>query len=66
MGLHFDDWVDYNGVFFNSVSRMGSHIFGFFGGKTVLSNILECLCCRLKIKCFSFHLKNGSIHKNRK
>ena len=26
MGSHFHDWIDYN----------GSHIFGFFGGKTVL------------------------------
>ena len=30
---------------------------GFFG---------EFLYCRRKVKCSSFNLKNGSIHKNRK
>ena len=41
MGLHFHDWMDYNGVafstellewgrIFNRVTRMGSHMFGFF------------------------------------
>ena len=34
---------------------MESHIFGFFGGKTVLH-----------MKCSSFNLKNGSIHKKKK
>ena len=32
MGSHFRDWIDYNGGhIFNRVTRMGSHIFGFFG-----------------------------------
>ena len=35
----------------------GSHMLGFFG---------EFLYCRRKVKCSSFNLKNGSIHKNRK
>ena len=29
MGSHFHDWIDYNGVAFSRVTRMGSHIFGF-------------------------------------
>ena len=37
MGSHFHDWIDYKwGGIFNRVTRMGSHIFGFFGGNTVL------------------------------
>ena len=32
MGSHFHYWIDYNGVaYFNRVTRIGSHIFGFFG-----------------------------------
>ena len=31
MGSHFRHWIDYNGVAFSIVTRMGSHIFGFFG-----------------------------------
>ena len=31
MGSHFHDWIDYNGVFFDRVTRMGSHIFRFLG-----------------------------------
>ena len=31
MGSHFHDWIDYNGgCIFNRVTRVGSHIFGFF------------------------------------
>jgi len=30
MGSHFHDWGDYNRVAFSIVSRMGSHIFGYF------------------------------------
>ena len=49
---------------------MGTHIFGFFGVKLFLilqlANEAECLYCRRKVKCSSFNLKNGSIHKNRK
>ena len=26
MGSHFHDWIDYNGVAFSIVTRMGSHI----------------------------------------
>ena len=36
MGSHFHDWIDYNGVAFSIVTEMGSHMFGFLGGKTVL------------------------------
>ena len=28
---HFYDWIDYNGVAFSIVTRMGSHIFRFLG-----------------------------------
>ena len=31
MGSHFHDWIDYNGVAFSIVTRMGSHIFDFWG-----------------------------------
>ena len=31
MGSHFHDCIDYNGVAFQRVTRMGSHIFCFFG-----------------------------------
>ena len=31
MGSHFHDWIDYNGVTFFVVTRMGSHVFGFSG-----------------------------------
>ena len=27
MGSHFHDWIDYHGVAFSRVTRMGSHIF---------------------------------------
>ena len=36
MGSHFHDWINYNGLAFSiEFTRMGSHIFGFWG-KTVL------------------------------
>ena len=31
MGSHFCDWIDYNGVAFSTVNRMGWHIFGIWG-----------------------------------
>lgn len=31
MGLHFDNWIDYNKVEFNTVTWMGSHTFGILG-----------------------------------
>ena len=33
MGLHFHDWIDYNGVTFlvELLVKMGSHIFGISG-----------------------------------
>ena len=31
MGSHLADWIEYNGVSFNGVTRMGLHIFGFLG-----------------------------------
>ena len=34
LGSHFHDWIDYNGRrIFNGVTRMGSHIFGFYGAR---------------------------------
>ena len=33
---HFHDWIDYNGCIFNRVTRMGSHIFGFWGEENSL------------------------------
>ena len=51
---------------------MGSHIFEVLGVRQSsisylwLANVPECLYCRWKVKCSSFNLKNGSIHKNRK
>ena len=34
MGSHFHDWIDYNGRrIFNGVTRMVSHIFGFYGAR---------------------------------
>ena len=45
---------------------MGSHIFGFAGKDSFsylrLAKVPECLYCRRKVKCYSFNLKNGSIH----
>ena len=35
MGSHFHDWIDYHGVAFSTIARMGTHIFSFLG-KTVL------------------------------
>ena len=31
MGSHFHDWIDYNGVSFSIVTRMGWHMFGILG-----------------------------------
>ena len=31
MGSHFHDWIDYKGIAFSLVTRMGSHIFGIWG-----------------------------------
>ena len=31
MVLHFYDWIDYKGVAFSIVTRMGSHILGILG-----------------------------------
>ena len=31
MGSHFHNWIDYNGVAFSAVTRIGSYIFGFLG-----------------------------------
>ena len=28
IGSHFHDWIDYNGIAFSIVTKMGSHIFG--------------------------------------
>ena len=39
MGSHFHDRIDYNGVAFSiAVTRMGSHIFGFFAGYLAREN----------------------------
>ena len=31
IGSHFHNWIDYNGIAFSIVTKMGSHIFGFLG-----------------------------------
>ena len=31
IGSHFHDWIDYNGIAFSIVTKMGFHIFGFLG-----------------------------------
>ena len=38
MGSHFHVWIDNNGVPFSIVTRMGSHIFGFFAGYLAWEN----------------------------
>ena len=48
MGSHFHDWIDYNGVAFLVVSRMGSHIFG-------ISEIKKILVSRNLIKNRKIH-----------
>ena len=51
-GSHFHDWVAYNGRrILNGVTKMGSHIFGFLQGKTVLHIYGE------KKKVFFIHFK---------
>ena len=51
MGSHFYGWIDCKGfAFYNRVTRMGSHICGFFGLEISphlrLANVPKCLCCR--------------------
>ena len=59
-------------IFTTGLTIMGSHIFEFLGIRHLfsiyvrLANVPECLHCRRKVKCSSFNLKHGSIHKNRK
>ena len=38
MGSHFHDWIDNNGVPFSIITRMESHIFGFFAGYLAWEN----------------------------
>jgi len=71
MESHFHDWIEYNGVAFSIVPRVGSHIFGFFGVRqffilTVSKRTRIFVYCRWKVKCSSFNQKNGSIHKKKK
>ena len=60
------------GRIFNRVTRIWTYrrTFSDFLGvlhiNLRLANVPECLYCRGKVKCFSFNLKNGSIHKNSK
>ena len=53
MGSHFHDWIEYDwAAFFNRVTRMGSHIFGFFGVRKFFiftvskKSVPECLYSR--------------------
>ena len=71
MGSRFDDWIDYNGVSFSiellQLGRTFSDFLGYDSSSYLrLANVPECLYCRWKVTRFSFNLKNGSIHKNRK
>ena len=49
---------------------MGSQIFGFFGVRQffifTVSKRTRMFVLEMKSKVFSFDIKNGSIHKNRK
>ena len=71
MGSHFHDWIDYTGVAFSiELLEWGRTFLDFLGKDSssynTVSKRLECLYCTRKVKCSSFNLKNGSIHKNRK
>ena len=72
IGSHFHDWLTTMGRIFNRVTRIWTYrrTFSDFWGvlhiNLRLANVPECLYCRGKVKCFSFNLKNGSIHKNSK
>ena len=55
MGLHFYDWIGYNGVTFSIELLEWGHTFSHFGVKTVrhkirLANVPECLYFRRKVK----------------
>ena len=55
------DWLQW-GRIFNKVTRMGWHIFEFFGVRqffifTVSTDVPGCLYCRWKLKCSSFNVK---------
>ena len=64
------DWI-WLGRIFNRLTRMGSHILGFFGVRKFFiftvseKSVPECLYSRWKVKFCSFSLKDGSIHKHR-
>ena len=64
MGLHFHDWIDYNGRrIFNGVEwgRTFSDFMGQDGNSYLrIANVPERLYCRWKVKCSSFNVKNGS------
>ena len=38
MGLHFHDWIDYDGVAFSIESLEWGRIFSEFGGKNILAS----------------------------
>ena len=68
MGSHFHYWIDHNGVaYFNRVTRIGSHIFRFFGVRQffifTVSKCTRMFVLRMKCKVFFIESKNGSIIK---
>ena len=68
MGLHFYDWIDYNGVTFSmEVLEWGHTLSDFWGGDCSsylrLANVSECLYCRRKVKWSHSILKMGQFMK---
>ena len=68
MGLHFYDWIGYNGVTFSIELLEWGHTFSDFGVKTVrhkirLANVPECLYFRRKVKWSHSIYKMGQFMK---
>ena len=69
MGSHFHDWIDYSGVAFSIELLEWGRTFSDFLGQFFISTVsirTRMFVLQMKpVKCFSFNLKNGSIHKNK-
>ena len=71
MGLHFYDWIDYNGVTFSmEVLEWGHTLSDFWRGRLfvifTVSKRFRMFVLQTESKVVSFNFKNGSIHENRK